>query len=123
MNFDLVLEAIKKDMGVEDKFDEFLNKRKAGAEKLAASAKKKGGYSTLTAIHFAAKEKPYADCLKWEDKEGKEKYFKAKAEEIYKKLADLDSLTQREFQDLMGRLEVYGEVYIRAIKPNSIKFD
>ena len=121
MNFDLVLEKIKKDMGVEDKFDEFLNKRKAGAEKLAASAKKKGGYSTLTAIHFAAKEKPYNDCLKWEDKEGKEKHFKEKAEEIYKKLADLDSLTQREFQDLMGRLEVYGEVYIRAIKPNSIK--
>ena len=110
MNFDLVLEKIKKEMGVEEKFDEFLNKRKAGAEKLAASAKAKGGYSILTAIHFAAKEKPYNDCLKWEDKEGKEK-----------QLSDLDSLTQREFQDLMGKLEVYGEVYIRATKPNSIK--
>ena len=108
-------------MGVEEKFDEFLNKRKAGAEKLAASAKAKGGYSILTAIHFAAKEKPYNDCLKWEDKEGKEKHFKEKANEIYKQLSDLDSLTQREFQDLMGKLEVYGEVYIRATKPNSIK--
>jgi hypothetical protein len=121
VNFDIILEAIKKDMGVEDKFDEFLNKRKAGAEKLEAQTRKKGGYSLLTAIHYAAKEKPYADCLKWEDKKGKEKHFKEKAEEIYKKLADLDSLTQREFQDLMGRLEVYGEVYIRATKPNSIK--
>lgn len=123
MNFDLVLEKIKKEMGVDEKFDEFLIKRKAGAEKLTASAKAKGGYSKLTEIHFAAKEKPYNDCLKWENKEGKEKHFKAKAEELYKKLADLDSLTQREFQDLMGQLEVYGEVYIRAIKPNSIKLD
>jgi hypothetical protein len=123
MNFDLVLEEIKKDMGVEDKFNEFLSKRKAGAEKLGVQTRKKGGYSLLTAIHYEAKEKPYADCLKWENKEGKEKHFKAKAEEIYKKLADLDSLTQREFQDLMGQLEVYGEVYIRAIKPNSIKLE
>jgi hypothetical protein len=121
MNFNLVLEEIKKKMGVEEKFDEFLNKRKGGAEKIAKSAKAKGGYSTLTAIHFAAKEKPYNDCLKWEDKPGKEKHFKEKAKEIYAKLADLDSLTQREFQALMGELEVYGEVYIRATKPNSIK--
>jgi hypothetical protein len=121
MNFDLVLESIKKKMGVGQKFEDFLNKRKAGAEKLATSAKAKGGYSILTAIHFAAKEKPYNDCLKWESKNGKEKHFKAKAKEIYSKLSDLDSLTQREFQTLMGELEVYGEVYIKATKPNSIK--
>jgi hypothetical protein len=121
MNFDLVLEKIKKDMGVEDKFDEFLNKRKAGATKIEEQTRKKGGYSLLTAIHYAAKQKPYADALKWENKEGKEKHFKEKAKEIYKKLSDLDSLTQREFQALMGELEVYGEVYIRATKPNSIK--
>ena len=121
MNFDLVLEAIKNKMGVADKFDEFLHKRKAGAEKLEAQTRKKGGYSLLTAIHYAAKQKPYADALKWENKEGKEKYFKAKAKEIYSKLSNLDELTQREFQALMGELEVYGEVYIRSTKPNSIK--
>lgn len=121
MNFDLVLEKIKKKMGVEEKFDEFLHKRKAGATKIEAQTRKKGGYSLLTAIHYAAKQKPYADALKWENKEGKEKHFKEKAKEIYKKLSDLDSLTQREFQALMGELEVYGEVYIRATKPNSIK--
>ena len=108
-------------MGVEDKFKDFLAKRKSGASKIEAQTKAKGGYSTLTAIHYAAKQKPYTDAIKWEDKKGKEKHFKEKAEEIYKKLADLDSLTQREFQALMGELEVYGEVYIRATKPNSIK--
>ena len=105
----------------EAKFDEFLNKRKAGADKIQKMTEKKGGYSTLTAIHYAAKEKPYQDCLKWEDKAGKEEHFKNKASEIYKKLKDLDSLSQREFQSLMGELEVYGEVYLRSTKPNSIK--
>jgi len=121
MNFDLVLESIKKKMGVDEKFDEFLNKRKAGAEKLEAQTRKKGGYSLLTAIHYAAKQKPYNDAIKWENKKGKEKYFKDKAKEVYSKLSNLDNLTQREFQSLMGELEVYGEVYIRATKPNSIK--
>ena len=113
----IILEEVTK----EEKFDEFLNKRKVGAEKIAKSSKEKGGYATLTAIHFAAKEKPYQDCLKWEDKAGKEEHYKAKAEEIYKRLKDLDSLSQREFQALMGELEVYGEVYLRSTKPNSIK--
>jgi hypothetical protein len=121
MNFDLILEGIKKKMGIEEKFDEFLHKRKAGAEKLEAQTRKKGGYSLLTAIHYAAKLKPYTDAIKWENKKGKEKYYKDKAKEIYSKLSNLDNLTQREFQSLMGELEVYGEVYIRATKPNSIK--
>lgn len=119
--FELMLEAVKKKMGIEEKFDEFLHKRKSGASKIEAQTKAKGGYSLLTAIHYAAKQKPYADALKWKNKAGKEKHFKTKAKEIYSKLSDLDSLTQREFQSLMGELEVYGEVYIRSIKPNSIK--
>jgi hypothetical protein len=121
VNFNLVLESIKKKMGITKKFDEFLHKRKGSAEKLAASAKAKGGYSILTAIHFAAKEKPYNDCLKWENKKSKEKHYKDKAKEIYSKLSNLDNLSQREFQSLMGELEVYGEVYIQATKPSSIK--
>jgi len=114
----LLMEEVTK----EEKFDEFLNKRKSGADKIQKMTEKKGGYSTLTAIHYKAKEKPYADCLKWEDKAGKDEYFKKKADEIHKKLKDLDSLSQREFQSLMGELEVYGEVYLRSTKPNSIKF-
>lgn len=113
----LIIEAVTK----KEKFDEFLNKRKSGADKIQKMTEKKGGYSTLTAIHYKAKEKPYQDCLEWEDKAGKDEHFKAKAKEIYKKLADLDSLSQSEFQSLMGELEVYGEVYLRSTKPNSIK--
>jgi hypothetical protein len=118
MEFNRLVESI---MTAEEKFEEFLNKRKAGAEKLEAQTRKKGGYSLLTAIHYAAKLKPYAESEKWADKEGKEEHFKIKAKEVYKKLNDLDSLSQKQFQTLMGELEVWGEVYIRATKPNSIK--
>jgi hypothetical protein len=105
----------------EEAFETFLTKRLAGAEKIQAMTQKKGGYSLLTAIHYKAKLKPYAESEKWHDKEGKEAHYKAKAKEVYEKLKDLDSLSQKEFQSLMGELEVWGEVYIRATKPNSIK--
>ena len=39
----------------------------------------------------------------------------------YKKLQDIDSLSQRQFQFISGTLEAYGEQYIRCVKPNSYK--
>lgn len=119
-NFKLYLEKIESEL-VDKKFDEFLTKRKAGANKLASQAKAKGGYSKLTAIHFEAKAKPYAESLKHSNDKNKEVFYKKKAKEVYDKLKDLDSLSQREFQALMGELEVWGEVYIRTVKPMSIK--
>ena len=107
-------------------FPKFLEKRAAGAHKIAESARSKGGYSTLTAIHFEAKAKPYKEAMATEKKfEGDcdkcNAHYKEKAEEVYAKLKDLDSLSQKEFQALMGELEVWGEVYIRGIKPESLK--
>lgn len=116
-----ILEKKEEKLSEEESFELFLTKRLAGAEKIQAMTEKKGGFSTLTAIHYKAKLKPYAESEKWAEKKGKEEHFKAKAKEVYAKLKDLDSLTQREFQALMGELEVWGEVYIRATKPNSIK--
>ena len=125
--YQLILEKrVDTDPSSTESFERFLDKRLAGAEKLAESTKAKGGYSTLTAIHYAAKAKPYAECIKLnsqhkEDQEKVNELYKQKAEEIYSKLSDLDSLSQKEFQALMGELEVYGEVYIRATKPESLK--
>jgi len=122
MEFDRLFEkVITNETKAEEAFNEFLSKRLAGAEKIQAMMEKKGGYSTLTAIHYKAKLKPYAESEKWAEKDSKEEHYKAKAKEVYEKLKDLDSLSQREFQALMGELEVWGEVYIRATKPNSIK--
>lgn len=122
MQFDKLFEkVISNETEAEQAFEEFLTKRLAGAEKIQAMTEKKGGYSTLTAIHYKAKLKPYAESEKWADKENKEEHYKSKAKEVYEKLKDLDSLSQKQFQALMGELEVWGEVYIRATKPNSIK--
>jgi hypothetical protein len=55
MEFNRIVESV---VSEEEKFNEFLEKRSTGAAKLAQSAKEKGGYSILTAIHFAAKAKP-----------------------------------------------------------------
>jgi len=105
----------------EGAFEKFVTKRAAGAAKIAHSAKEKGGFSTLTAIHFAAKAKPYKDTQKWATKEDRNAHYKKMAEEVYAKLADLDNLSQKEFQALMGELEVWGEVYLRSTKPESLK--
>jgi len=116
-----ILEKKEEKQTTEEAFETFLTKRLAGAEKIHAMTQKKGGFSLLTAIHYKAKLRPYAESEKWAEKEGKEDHYKAKAKEVYEKLKDLDSLSQKEFQALMGELEVWGEVYIRATKPNSIK--
>lgn len=118
--YSLILES-KEKLTAEESFDEFLTKRAAGAAKLASSAKEKGGYSLLTAVHFAAKAKPYAESEKWANKDERDSHYKARAKEVYDKLSDLDALSQKQFQTLMGELEVWGEVYIRSIKPNSLK--
>ena len=125
--YQLILEKrVDTDPSSTESFERFLDKRSAGAKKLAESTKAKGGYSTLTAIHYAAKAKPYAECIKLnsqhkEDHEKVNELYKQKAEDVYSKLSNLDSLSQKEFQALMGELEVYGEVYIRATKPGSLK--
>lgn len=118
--YSLILENKEKPTA-EESFDTFLTKRAAGAAKLASSAKEKGGYSLLTAVHFAAKAKPYAESEKWANKDERDRHYKTRAKEVYDKLSDLDTLSQKQFQALMGELEVWGEVYIRSTKPNSLK--
>jgi hypothetical protein len=102
---------------ITETFKPFVTKRAAGAKKIEEAARKKGKYSILTAYHFAGKVKPYADALKWSNKEDKESHFKTKYEEAYAKLKDIDSLSQKEFQTVTGVLEAYGEVYLQAKNP------
>ena len=125
--YQLILEKrVQPDPTTEESLKQFLSKRAAGAAKLANTSKEKGGFATLTAIHFAAKAKPYKEAEKMENAPDKDcdvanAHYKKMAEEVYAKLKDLDSLSQKEFQALMGELEVWGEVYIRATKPESLK--
>ena len=121
MRLEALMEAVKSSLNTAESFLEFLHKRLAGAIKIETSTRKKGGYSLLTAIHYKAKLKPYKDAIKHANKEDKDKHYKLMADETYKKLKDWDKMSQREFQAAMGILEVYGEVYIRSTKPESIR--
>lgn len=93
----------------------FVKKRSAGAKKIETMAFDKGGYSTLTGIHFKAKEVPYKHCAKHVDDENSA-FIKEKADECFDKLKQWHKMSQREFQHVMGQLEAYGEFYIRSLE-------
>ena len=121
--YDAILEEdVESNPTTKSSFRKFINKRAQGAAKIAEKAKEKAGYSTLTAIHFEAKAAPYANAVEWAFKpKERDAHYKSKVEETYKKLSDISKLSQEEFQKLMGELEVWGEVYIRSSKPDSLK--
>jgi hypothetical protein len=116
---DFLLEA-KEDI---NELHTFIQKRKSGADKISKSSEAKGGPSKLTAIHFAAKEVPYKQSLALSTKDTCNKVLKQKGNELVSKLKSWHTMSQKEFQIVMGQLEAYGEVYIKSVKPNSIKLD
>lgn len=91
----------------------FVEKRSAGAKKIAKMASDKGGFSLLTAVHFKAKETPYKVCAKHAD-DPDSSFIKGKADECFEKLKNWDKMSQKDFQHVMGQLEAYGEFYIRS---------
>lgn len=120
MNFDRQLDLLleKSTKGEPEKLTEFLETRKAGAEKIAKSAQEKGGPSLLTAVHFKAKRVPYTQAIKHSKaREGKEPLegCKERADELIKMLKSWHKMSQNEFQKVMGELEAYGESYIKSI--------
>lgn len=89
-------------------FDEFAEKRLGGATKIANNAKEKGGPAMLTYHHFVVKLPYYKEAS-----EGKFDMDKAKKEfdECVKQLSD--NMEQVEFQKLVGKIEVLGELIIK----------
>lgn len=91
--------------------EEFAKTRYAGAEKISNSAKEKGGLALLTWRHFKVK-------LPYYEKASKGKLDEVEAKKEFDKTLKSISLdmTQTEFQTEMGRLEVLGELLIKADK-------
>ena len=95
-------------------FEDFATTRGKGAEKIATTAKEKGGLAMLTYNHFIVKLPYYQKAA-----EGKLKIEKAK-EEYNKLLEKLYKATkegkmdigQTEFQKIVGKIEVLGELLI-----------
>lgn len=97
------------------RFEEFLEARKAGAKKIQHAAEAKGGPAQLTAQHFRAKARPYAEAIAKVDDKNRESVYAQHADECMRKLKGWKKMSQREFQTVMGELEVWGEVYIKSI--------
>lgn len=94
---------------------EFFTKRQAGARKISAQAKEKGGPSILTHWHFAAKEKPYSEAIRAIKENQDKKWFLSKYKECLNKLEKFD-FTQKQFQVFAGELEVWGEVIVKLFE-------
>jgi tRNA(Ile2) C34 agmatinyltransferase TiaS len=92
-------------------FDEFAQTRMKGADKIATTAKAKGGAAMLTYHHFHVKNPYYKKAA-----EGKFDIATAK-KEFKQCVKDLSSdMEQVAFQKLVGRIEVLGELIIKHKK-------
>ena len=92
----------------QESFETFAENRLAGAEKIIANAKEKGGDALLTYTHFNVKPSYYKKAINGKfDKEAAKKEFNETLKNISL------NMTQNEFQTEVGRLEVLGELLIR----------
>ena len=93
--------------------EDFAEGRGKGAEKITDNAKEKGGNSMLTYHHFKVKLPYYEKAAEGKfDKEKALKEYKKHLEELYKSTKKEIDLTPVKFQELMGRIEVLGELII-----------
>ena len=91
----------------------FAEGRGKGAEKITDNAKEKGGNSMLTYHHFKVKLPYYEKAAEGNfDKEKSIKEYKKHLEELYKSTNEEMDITPIKFQELMGRIEVLGELII-----------
>lgn len=98
----------------ETKHEEFAETRLGGAEKITDNAKEKGGLSLLTWHHFKVKLPYYEKAAKgsFSVEKAKEEYEEL-LEKLYKSTDKGEiSISQIQFQELVGRLEVLGELLI-----------
>lgn len=110
----LKLSGIINEQESELSIKEFAEKRHAGAEKIANSAKEKGGVALLTYDHFIVKLPYYKKALdgKFDEKKFQEEYKKL-CTELHSYMDDITKVNQSKFQKLVGKLEVLGELLIR----------
>lgn len=97
------------------KFEEFSEHRLDGATTITKNAEEKGGDALLTYHHFKVKLPYYEQAV-----DGKFNVTRAKAhfedlvDELVYATSDGINLGQIEFQELMGKIEVVGELLIKS---------
>ena len=98
----------------DSKFEEFANKRFNGAQKITDNAKEKGGPAILTYHHFKVKLPYYEKAVEGDfDMEKSKKEYKEHLEKLYTSTKEDMNIHQIDFQELVGKLEVLGELIIK----------
>jgi len=93
-------------------FNSFIENRLSGVEKIADSAKEKGGDALLTYEHFNVKIPYYKKASKEFNKQSTYEELKTKIDKLKSKVEDM-SIEQTNFQRLVGEIEVLGELLIK----------
>lgn len=95
-------------------FQDFSSKRLAGAQKIVDNAKKKGGPAMLTYYHFVVKLPVYKKASEGKfDVEKSKKELKKLMKEVCS-IGENVNIKQIEFQKLVGKIEVLGELIIKS---------
>lgn len=109
---DRILNILQEDTKTKTE-EQFAQKRHDGAKKIAETAQEKGGPAMLTYHHFIVKlpyyKKAAAGNLDYDDAENEyKKLCKQLVETSYNKMS------QTKFQELVGKIEVLGELLINS---------
>ena len=98
-------------------FEEFAEKRGAGAAKIAKNAKEKGGPAMLTYHHFNVKLSHYDKAAQGKFNIEKAKmHLKELTQELNKSVGTTVEMSAIEFQKKVGLIEVLGELIIQHNK-------
>lgn len=98
----------------DEKLESFAETRLGGAEKIADNAKEKGGAALLTYHHFEVKLEYYEKAAKGElDIDDAKKEYKDLLEKLYSATKGDMDIEQIDFQELLGKMEVLGELIIK----------
>ncbi len=96
------------------KLESFAETRLGGAEKIVDNAKEKGGLALLTYHHFEVKLEYYEKASKGElNMEEAKKEYKDLLEKLYSSTKGDMDIEQIDFQELLGKMEVLGELIIK----------
>lgn len=96
-----------------EKFNHFAEKRFEGAKKISDMAEDKGGPALLTHYHFAVKLPYYKKAAEGKmDFEKSKKEYKELCEKLHSMMDKIEDVNQKTFQELLGKMEVIGELLI-----------
>ncbi len=106
--------VVEEEFETQESLEVFSENRLAGATKIAQGAKEKGGDALLTYHHFKVKLPYYKQGVDGDlDFAQIEAEYKKKLNELYMSTKNDMGIGQIDFQELVGEIEVLGELLIR----------